>query len=178
MTQWRNAILFFFLTGLSSFSIARYIPSVHVNVRSEMPTARIIVTVLRKRAKYWDPWQVNNRKFCFIGGSNRLTVYIHVFLFKQLVLCSYNYVQILSKAYWLFSFPLATCISRIFYSISVIYLEKIFYSTFPNNLVLNVFLLKFSSKDINFYRTFLCYQIREPLKSVYTDSSIITINAS
>lgn len=118
MTQWRNAILFFILTGLSSFTIARYIPSVrHVNVRSEMPTARIIVTVLRKRAKYWDPWQVNNRKFCFIGGSNRLTVYTHVILFNNLF-CVLNYVQILSKAYCLFSLPLATCISLIFYSIS------------------------------------------------------------
>lgn len=41
-----------------------------------MPTARIIVTVLRKRAKYWDPWQVNNRicppSLCYMRENKRV----------------------------------------------------------------------------------------------------------
>lgn len=41
-----------------------------------MPTARIIVTVMRKRAKYWDPWQVNNRicppSLCYMRENKRV----------------------------------------------------------------------------------------------------------
>ncbi|XP_061177246.1 uncharacterized protein LOC133185975 [Saccostrea echinata] len=69
------AIFICILTGFPSTK-ARYIPSVLVNVKGEMPTAKIVINVIRKRAKYWDFWQVNSHicppSLCFMRENKRV----------------------------------------------------------------------------------------------------------